>query len=284
MIRILVVVFIFFQVSLSVAKQGLGPLPYLEHRLKANGFPAPFIKLVLQNYDETIRDLVVKLNVMGFLLSPDYSPHTSPDGVSKCRDFLTAHADAFQKEEELYGVKKEIIASLLWVESRLGNNHGKYHVTSVYLSLLLGEHPELTAVLLEYLNRKSPNPSKALIAKTKNRAKIKGRWAIGELWAIYKMNKNDPTVVTELKGSYSGAFGYSQFLPSSFVSWAKSFTGKKAPDLYDPKDAIMSVGFYLKQNGYKKGKEKSYRKSLFMYNRSKEYGETILKLAVSVKS
>jgi membrane-bound lytic murein transglycosylase B len=262
----------------------VGPVPYLEKRLKANGFPQSFIQLLLKNYDASKRDQVVKLNVMGFLLSPDYSTHTSPDGIQKCREFINAHSGAFQKAEKSFGVKKEIIASLLWVESRLGDNHGNFHVASVYLSLLLGEHPELIQVLLEDLKKRVPNPNKALIAKTKNRARIKSRWAIGELWALYKMNKANSTVVRDLKGSYSGAFGYSQFLPSSFVTWAKSYSGKRPPDLYNPDDAIVSVGNYLNKNGYKRGKEQSYRKALFMYNKSKDYGDTIIKLAMQVNS
>lgn len=255
------------------------PLVYLKQRLRKNGFPKPFIQALLKNYEDTKRDQVVKLNVMGFLMSPDYSGHISPDSVQRCRIFLTENKKVFVQAEKKFGVKKEIIASLLWVESRLGENHGSFHVASVYLSLLQAEHPQLTQVLLEDLVVRAPSPTKAMIKKTKERAKIKGRWAVGELWSLYKMNKKDPTIVSQLKGSYSGAFGYSQFLPSSYVSWAKSFNPKKPADLYSPQDAIMSVANYLHKNGYKKNKPKSYKKALFHYNRSDDYGEIILKLS-----
>lgn len=254
----------------------MGPL---EKRLRNNGFPDKFIKQLLRNYDDSKRDQVVKLNVMGFLLSPDYSGHISNDGVKQCREFIKKHSKTFAKAEKLFGVKKEVIAALLWVETRLGENRGSYHVASVYLSLLQGEQPEMTKMLLADLEKKKPNPPKAMIAKTKSRAKIKGRWAIGELWALYKMNKKNPKTVAELKGSYSGAFGYSQFLPSSYVRWAKAANSKKSADLYNPDDAIMSVAHYLSRNGYKRAKPKTYKKALFHYNRSDDYVETILKLA-----
>lgn len=258
---------------------GPSPVALLKKRLKNNGFPPHFIKLLLKNYDESRRDQVIKLNVLGFLLSPDYSGHITPTALQRCREFINEHQQAFTLAEKKYGVKKEIIAALLWVESRFGENHGTYHVASVYLSLLQGEHREVLANLMKELEKKQPHPSKAIIAKTKKRVKIKGRWAIGELWALYKMNKRQSTTVAQLKGSYSGAFGYSQFLPSSFLEWAASSGDHRVPDLYNADDAIVSVANYLKKNGYKTGKEASYRKALFKYNMSTDYGDTILKLA-----
>jgi len=255
------------------------PILYLKQRLKKNQFPTPFINALLKNYEESKREQVVKLNVMGFLMSPDYSGHITPDSVERCRTFLNENSQTFMLAEKKYGVKKEIIVSLLWVESRLGDNHGNFHVASVFMSLLQSDHPTLVKTLLEDLSLRSPSPSKALIKKTKERAKIKGRWAVGELWNFYKMYKKNPSIISQLKGSYSGAFGYSQFLPSSYISWSKSFTPKKQPDLYSPQDAILSVANYLNKNGYKKSKPQSYKKALFHYNRSNDYGEIILKLS-----
>lgn len=266
-------------VSNPASKKSPSPTVYLTERLKKNGFSKPFIRALLKSYDDSKRDQVVKLNVMGFLMSPDYSGHISPDSVQRCRTFLNENQKVFAAAEKKFGVKKEIIVSLLWVESRLGENHGSFHVASVFLSLMQAEHPQLIQMLLEDLAVRAPSPTKAMIKKTKERAKIKGRWAVGELWSIYKMNKKDPTIVPLLKGSYSGAFGYSQFLPTSYVTWAKSFNPKKPADLYNPQDAIMSVANYLHKNGYKKNKPKSYKKALFHYNRSDDYGEIILKLS-----
>lgn len=255
---------------------------YLQKRLRANGFPQAFINKALQSFDSSKSGQILKLNILGFLLNPDYRPHTSDEGTKKCKVFIVENNEAFSLAENQYGVKKEIIASLLWVESRLGENHGRYHVASVYLSLLLGQQNEAQKNLLSEAQKMGGRVNKFLVSKIKKRAGIKSRWAIGELWALYKMDKQNSKVLSELRGSYSGAFGYSQFLPSSFVLWAKSFKSQGAPDLYNPKDAILSVANYLRQNGYRKGKEKSYKKSLYMYNKSNDYGEAILKLAATI--
>jgi membrane-bound lytic murein transglycosylase B len=263
----------------TVARGSLSTTEFLEKRLRSNGFPKKFIQLLVKNYDASKRDQIIKLNVMGFLLSPDYTGHVSANGEQRCKEFLREHSAPFAAAEKQYGVKKELIASLLWVESRLGDNHGNFHVASVYLSLLLGDHPQVAQMLQEDLRSKVDKVTRSLVLKTKERAKTKGRWAIGELWALYKINKLAPKTLERLRGSYSGAFGFAQFLPSSYVQWAKSFAKKTTPDLYEPGDAIMSVAYYLKKNGYRQGKEASYKKALFHYNRSRDYGTTILKLA-----
>ncbi len=255
------------------------PLDYLKKRLQGNKFPKPFIEALLKNYDESRREQVVKLNVMGFLLSPDYSRHITPDSIERSRVFLNKNKKTLALAEKQFGVKKEIIVALLWVESRLGENHGTFHVASVYLSLLQSDHPQLTQMLLKDLGTKVPSPPSSMVAKTKERARTKGRWAVGELWSLYKMNKKNPKLVSQLKGSYSGAFGHPQFLPSSYLSWAKSFNPKKQADLYSMEDAIMSVANYLTKNGYKKNKPATYKQALFHYNRSQDYVDIILKLS-----
>lgn len=260
------------------------PLQYLKQRLKSNRFPSTFIRDLLKNYDDSKRDQVVKLNIMGFLLSPDYSGHISEDAIKRSKSFMIDHQSALNQAEQKYGVKKEIITALLWVESRLGENHGSFHVASVFLSLLQSDHPQLQPILLADLEKRSPTPSPLLIKKTKDRAKIKGRWAIGELWSLYKIYKKNPSVLENLKGSYSGAFGLSQFLPSSYLSWAKSYQSKAQPDLYNADDATLSVAFYLYKNGYKKNKPKTYLTALYHYNRSHDYGETIIQLAQKLSS
>jgi membrane-bound lytic murein transglycosylase B len=227
---------------------------------------------------------VVKLNVMGFLLSADYSGHISPEAMRRCRDFLEKNKALLQSAEKRFGVKKELITALLWVETRLGDNVGRFHVASVFLSLLQAEHPELKNMLLADLHAKVGKPTPPQIKKVKERSKIKGRWAVGELWALYKMNKKNAKTLGELKGSHSGAFGLSQFLPSSYNQWAVSFKHGRTADLYRTEDAILSVAHYLKKNGYRRGRLASYKKALFHYNRSEDYVATILALASQLES
>ena len=64
-------------------------------------------------------------------------------------------------------------------------------------------------------------------------------------------SKKDPLA---MKGSYAGAMGYGQFMPSSYRAYATSFEGGSAPDIWDDvADAISSVGNYLKVHGWRTG-------------------------------
>ena len=60
----------------------------------------------------------------------------------------------------------------------------------------------------------------------------------------------------QLKGSYAGAMGYGQFMPSSYRAYALSIDGIGAADIWDnPEDAISSVGNYLRAHGWRKGEQ-----------------------------
>lgn len=252
---------------------------HLRHQLKKNNFPTHFTERLLKNYNSKQKDYVIRLNVMGFLSTANYNGHLSNEALEQCRKFLNEYATVFTKAENRFGVKREIIAALLWVESRLGENHGKFNVANVYLSLIQSDHPDNFQMLKEDLKSKLGKPKKKDIKKVKVRSKTKVRWAIDELWSLYKMSKSHPKIIETLNGSYSGAFGMSQFLPSSYLSWAVSYDKNSKPDLYNPPDAIFSVANYLKKNGYKKNKPKSYKKALYHYNKSHDYGAIILKIA-----
>ena len=108
-------------------------------------------------------------------------------------------------------------------------------------------------------------------------------WAtkeIAELLSFCSENDIDPF---SLEGSYAGAFGYGQFIPSSFnrLSIDYSRDGKKDP--FDWEDVMGSIAFYLTENGYPKNdynftyKSKAW-KSIRTYNRSDKYANIIIDL------
>jgi membrane-bound lytic murein transglycosylase B len=56
------------------------------------------------------------------------------------------------------------------------------------------------------------------------------------------------------KGSFAGAMGLGQFMPSSFRRWAVDFNGDGHRDLWNPEDAIGSIANYFAQHGWQPGK------------------------------
>lgn len=75
----------------------------------------------------------------------------------------------------------------------------------------------------------------------------------GELETFLLMSRTEGDDPLELRGSFAGAMGYGQFMPSSFKSYAVDFNGDGHINLWDPVDAIGSVANYFKAHGWSKG-------------------------------
>jgi len=100
---------------------------------------------------------------------------------------------------------------------------------------------------------------------------------------LQKVHKWNWKIERDLRGSFSGAFGIPQFLPSSYVRWARSHKKAKQPIISRPEDAIMSVAHYLKDHGWKKSNREAQLAALYKYNNSHDYAAAIVDLAQRVE-
>ena len=108
-------------------------------------------------------------------------------------------------------------------------------------------------------------------------------WAtreIAEFLIFCSENDIDPF---SLEGSYAGAFGFGQFIPSSFNRLSIDYNNDGKKDPFSWEDVIGSVAFYLVENGYPKNdynftyKSKAWR-AIRTYNRSDKYANIIIDL------
>jgi membrane-bound lytic murein transglycosylase B len=264
------------------------PTALAAQKLRAAGASEPWIALLQKRHDPEERDKIVELNVLGYLAGKAvYSDHYSPRALRRCKAFLRKYRVELARAEERHGVPKEVIAALLWVETKHGTYMGKYDVADVYFSLLQADHPDVMKSTFTALA--SRLPASEASAPTDHRQKVtersasKSTWALEELAALEAIHKRSPKRKLAIKGSYAGAFGIPQFIPSSYLKWAQSSRKQRAPDLFNMSDAIESVGFYLKSNGWSPTNRQARRDALYHYNRADEYGTVILKIARAVK-
>jgi membrane-bound lytic murein transglycosylase B len=83
-----------------------------------------------------------------------------------------------------------------------------------------------------------------------------------------------------LRGSGSGAFGYPQFLPTSYLRYGTDGDGDGIVDLYDSRDAAASCANYLASHGWKTATSDAQRRAvIWRYNHSAPYVDTVLTLA-----
>jgi len=135
--------------------------------------------------------------------------------------FWDEYGDTLQRAEQRFGVPAEIIAAIIGVETIYGRNTGNFETFSA-----------LTTLAFDY-------PPRADLFKR-------------ELEALLLLARDEKRSPLSYQGSYAGALGLPQFLPSSLRNWAVDFNGDNAIDLTEPVDAIGSVARFLAEHGWEK--------------------------------
>ncbi len=222
----------------------------------------------------TVRKLpnMVSMNVVSpiKLKSETYAHFAEPGAIQRAVDFRSEWQPALATAAEKFHVDEEVILAILLVETNLGTFLGNYRLMNIYPSVFVDSAKIITD------GRAPP--------KLLERATRKRQWALDQLKALLTMNKDRGIDIFNLKGSYAGAIGICQFLPTSYMEHAVSLV-KGSADLFKVPDALLSVANYLKHAGYEIGGEDSQkRKAIYAYNHSDVYVDIVLKVAQNLKS
>jgi membrane-bound lytic murein transglycosylase B len=149
--------------------------------------------------------------------------------------FWRENRDALQRAAQQYGVPPEAIVGIIGVETIYGKYMGNFRVLDA-LTTLAFDYPA------------TPNQADREATFRKN---------LADLLVWTRDSGIDPATV---QGSYAGAIGIPQFMPSSIIQYAVNFDGNKTIDLRNSAtDAIGSVANYLKQNGWEAGRPVVWR-------------------------
>tara|TARA_B100000900_G_scaffold103425_1_gene85697 strand:+ start:151 stop:1131 length:981 start_codon:yes stop_codon:yes gene_type:complete len=140
-------------------------------------------------------------------------------------EFWRENRETLDRVSQDTGVPPEVIVAIIGVETYYGRITGGYRVIDA-LSTLAFDYP-----------RRSPFFTK-------------------ELEVFLELAYQSGLPLTELKGSYAGAMGLGQFMPSSYRAYAKDYEGDGVIDIWtNPNDAIMSVANYFVAHGWRPGGE-----------------------------
>lgn len=280
----LLTAFIALTVPTVLDERGGDELQRAAVKARSKGVDSAFLDKMMAAPDAGFVAKTVRINVTNYAYTPDYSGHYNATSVREVKSFIAEHDSLLSAVEKQRKVPKEIIASILWIESRCGTITGTYHVPSVYLSLVLADDDAYVQQSLDRVLEKQDLDSaqtdsvRTLIVK---RAERKSRWAIKELKALQEIDQRGVMDVSRLNGSWAGAFGYSQFLPSSYRTWAVDGDGDGTIDLYHLPDAAHSIANYLRDNGWTTKRSKQ-RKAVHHYNNSDAYVDAVFTLASKV--
>ena len=212
--------------------------------------------------------------------SLDYDQFISKISIDNALKYITKHKDALEQAQKIYGVDKTIITAILLVETRLGTYLGKRTVINT-LSTMAALTDE---ILIERIWNSIPDKKKPKKETFIKKVEEKSKWGYEELKALIKYTDQEGVSPESLKGSYAGAMGISQFMPSNALRLAKDGNNDGKIDLFTHADAIFSVANYLKHHGWKPGiARQKQHEVLFKYNHSNYYVDTLLKISDKLK-
>lgn len=239
----------------------------LQQHLIRSGLAPDYVHRVFQDERTAfLPQVVTKIAYLKKEKKADYSHFLQPAVVAKGRRFLETHQAVLDEAQRRYGVAKEVIVAILTVESDLGQVTGKYLVFNVFASLAVMDTPEVINDL---------NLDRGLM----DRLRRKAAWGRSELAAFLNychQNRLDPF---SIKGSWAGAFGFSQFLPSSLLRCGQDGDRDGRVNLFCFEDAIFSVANYLQKAGFRLQQKYTWSRAVYSYNHSDAYVETVLLLA-----
>ncbi|MGJ8596703.1 lytic murein transglycosylase [Sulfitobacter sp.] len=147
----------------------------------------------------------------------------SDERISKGRAAFARHRGTLQTLEGRYGVDAEIICAIWGLESFFGERRGDVPVISATSTLA-------------YDGRR-------------------GAFFEKQLMAALKIVQNGDIPASRMTGSWAGAMGHTQFIPTSYQAFAVDFTGDGRRDIWsdDPTDSLASTAAYLQKNGWSRG-------------------------------
>ena len=249
-------------------------------RLSQDGFDAEFLSKLLNDPRAASIQTVMTISLHSREHPERYTQYLSPESIRLSKKFLQQNLKILRKAESRFHVEKEVTVSILLVESRFGENIGRYRVIPTLASMALMDSPGNLQKNYSDLQDVDPELSYEWI---EDLAKRKARWAYYELKCFLDIIRHEKVDPLEVYGSTAGAFGMAQFIPSSYLAYAlnnDSFENW----LLGKEEAIFSVGNYLKSHGWKINlPTKKKKQVLWHYNRSEPYIETILQVAQKIK-
>jgi len=142
--------------------------------------------------------------------------------ISNGKKFIKENASLFMQVEREFGVPREIITSILGVETRYGKILGSYRVLD-----------SLATLGFDFPRR--------------------SKFFKSELIQFFILTRENNLDINSVQGSYAGAMGYGQFISSSYRAYAIDYDGDGYADLFNSvPDAVASIANYLQKHGWKR--------------------------------
>lgn len=148
---------------------------------------------------------------------------TSDARVKNGKAALSKHRSLVRRIENKYGVDGEVVLAIWGLESAYGSHMGKIPIIEALATLAFDSR--------------------------------RGKFFRAQLIAALQIVQAGDVRASDMKGSWAGAMGHTQFIPTSYLAFAQDFRGDGKRDIWskDPADGLASTANYLAKHGWVKG-------------------------------
>ncbi len=222
----------------------------------------------------------------------EFSPNTPHEARSRYRRFLRPasiaaarrcrldHARELEAAQRVYGVSADVLAAIIYVESGCGRNTGSSVILYRLARLAMANEPQNLQRNLDRWTTDDGTLDPATAARLRARARYLEATFYPEVRALFDVADRMGVSPLAIRGSGSGAFGYPQFLPRSYIEYGVDANGDGRVSLYDSADAAASCARYFAGHGWGPGVSQAQRRAaVWQYNHSDAYVDTVLTLA-----
>ena len=278
---ILMLCFFFFSQNAAGSKKSKNYFESLQKRLIEDGLDKDRITELYKRPEVYFERKGVSRFLVHNEASLNYNQFTRRKSIRKALKYMKRHQKTLERTEKTYGVDKEIITAIILVETRFGMSLGGPSVLNTLSTMAALADPDVRNMFWGKVSKSS-----RLTRKQFERwVERKSSWAYTELKAFLNYTAKENLDPAAVPGSYSGAMGIAQFMPTNILAFAKDGDNDESIDVFNHSDAITSIANFLKHYGWYPGinGKKAYD-VIYHYNHSQQYVDTILKVSKLLKS
>jgi len=252
----------------------------LQERLIDDGFDKDMLHQIYSRPEVIFETKGISLYFVHHESKVRYEQYTDKLLIKRARAYMKKYQGALADAGKTYGVEPDIITAIILIESQFGKLLGKRSVINTLSTMASLYDPEVREVLWQKISN-TPELDRATFEE---KADGKAKWAYRELKAFLNHVNGEGYDPIGINGSFAGAMGISQFMPSNIPELAKDGNGDGRIDLFNHADAIASIAYYLKSHGWRPGIDRAKAEEvIYHYNHSERYVAAVLKISEILK-
>ena len=257
------------------------PLSSVQKQLIADGFDAAKIKRLYSRPQVFFEADGVILLFTYKEAQVDYGQFTNKWSIRKAKQYIQKNEADLTRIEKAYDVDKKVITAILLVETGLGASVGTRSALNTLSTMAALTDPVVRNQLWDFI----PDSKKISRKKFEKKATARSKWAYEELKAFLKYTAREGLDPASIPGSFAGAVGVAQFMPTNILAYGKDGNNDERVDMLNHADSMASIANFLKSHGWRPGQSrKKAEKIIYNYNHSSYYVNTILNISSRLKS